>query len=265
MSNGPFTQRPGLFGVQPSGVSAGSRSRVNSPPGNPQLWWDFTDASTVWQDAGATMPAGEGDNVGRIDNKGNDAFLLFLDDQDNDFLVYREGVVNGLNVVDGQPADYGDLRNREAGNISGPDGMTMAWVTRLTSNLGSQGNLDFAWNNNPAFNPRLDWDQPSGQWQHDPLNISAQPLRAVSLNEWVWIYGSAEDNNFVGQASGSAPVVTSSGTYGQTSDGVFNNIRVENGQTAEIIVWDVALQASDLAELVLYFNERYGVLPRIDG
>lgn len=248
------------------GVDQLSSSSVALIPGlpDPQLWFDPTDASTVWQDAAGTIPAVDGGNVGRIDNKGTDPFLRFLDDQDFDFPKYRTNFVNGLNVLDGQSVgNEGDLRNREIGARPGALGMTMATVTRKTV-IPVADEHSVQWDNSLGATPRLYWTQTGGNvWRaaHKASGVSTQVLRAVTVDEWVWTYMVSEDNNFRARASGATEHVDSSGTYIQNNDNEFFYLIQVDGQRADTLVWDFAFSTDQITALIGFLDGKYGQLP----
>ena len=261
----PFSQaesRP--FGIQ--AMSAGVRKAVTMPPALPnlQLWFDPTDADTVWQDAGATMPAGDGDDVGRIDNKGNDPFLTELDDQDFDFPKYRTGILNGLNVLDGASVgSEGDLRGRASGARPGAAGMTMATVTRKLV-IPASDDHTVQWDSSVGFRPRLHWSNAGGNnWRASPLGtgFDDQILRPITVDEWIWEYMVVEDNNLRSRASGSIEVVDNSGTYTQNADNEFFFLIQIDGQRGETLVWDIALPPADTTTLIAYLDNKYGRMP----
>ena len=60
-----------------------------------QHWWDFTDASQVFQDVGGITPSGDGDPILRVNNKGYDGQPL-IDAVSQ--LKYTEDLLPGINV-----------------------------------------------------------------------------------------------------------------------------------------------------------------------
>lgn len=231
---------------------------------DPQLWFDPTDVSTVWQDTAGTIPATDGNPVGRIDNKGTDPFLLFLNEKSTtNFPTYRTNFVNGLNVLDG--VDIGaagdNIRGRAIGALPGANGFTMATVVKKNNVTVDEHGAQ--WDTALGATPRLYWTTTGGNvWRaaHKASGVSTMALRTITIDEWIWTYMVSEDNNFRGRAAGSIEIVDSSGTYIQNNDNEYFYLICAQGQRGETFVWDVALSPSQIATLISYFD-RYGVMP----
>lgn len=261
----PFGGPQGRIRDQAAKVSAGVRGAAATLiPGvpDPQLWFDFTDASTVWEDTIRTIPATNGGLIRAIDNKGTDPNLPFLDETTGIIPTYRTGDFAGLNVAEGGAGTVSEIKGRAIGALPGANGMAMAMVSMI--NDGSQPTEhQTQWDTSGGATPRLYFTTTGPNWfaGHKASGTSPTILRPVTNNEWVWLYLSSEDNNFRSRASGSVEQVDNTGTYIQNNDNEYFKIDCARGKRAMSFAWDTALTPAQLLNLIAYFDSVFGVLP----
>jgi len=257
----PFNQRTNTFGMRGRAAGGGGvRGFPTSPPGNPFMWTDYTDPSTLFQDTAGTIPVVEGSVIQRIDNKGFNPQDL----QDaSSTLQYRENIINGLSVCRGNNFPTVEFDDGLIVNGIGPPGITFAAIGRLLSNPGFEGLIRWAGGapgGETVFrNTVSDWAIGIG----DPTINIVDALSPVTIDEWVWILISYGPNGVNWDISGGG---TSGGPVGAAFTGLgaagFIRLMEVNGEMPEAIWWDVELSNPDRANVIGYFTGKYGAFPQ---
>ena len=241
----------------------GGLRKVHLPPelANLLLWLDTTDPTTVFADNPPTIQAVNNDPIEYIVNKGTDGSSLDMDfwpDTPN-FAILQTNVINGLQILglDDELFDNQILSvGAGAGPTDNPNGATLAMVMRkqvLTNNLHGPSPGSF---NDFIITAVSTWLAECCDSGNEDTG------KAQVAGEWVWVYitaTSAGDATF--RASG---VGESSSAGNPFSDaGLTRNIAyfLNQGQIAECLYWDIALGTTAKADLITYFDDKYGVLP----
>jgi len=256
----PFSQVPSKpFGIQSisAGVKPGPTGPMPPALANLQHWYDFTDESTVWADANGTIPATNGSNILRVDNKGNEVTVPFLNTIVVQAMEYRTNVINGLAVCHNEPPTQADIVRTQAGNQPGATGLSLASVGRRLANPAASELISWNWSTT--------WIDP----QEGPVTWASREDAAVILdsgktvliNEWVWCYATYVSNNFNIRAAGEAEVNDNGFAYIRPADGQRIGIFISESEYAECLAWDIDLSPAETTDLILYFDEKYGAMP----
>ena len=241
----------------------GGLRKVYLPPeqGNLLLWLDTTDPTTVFSDNPPTIQAVNNDPIEYIVNKGTDGSSLDMDfwpDTPN-FAILQTNVINGLQILglDDERFDNSILSVcAGAGPTNNPNGATIAAVLRIqvfTSNL-----------HGPTPGAANDFIITAGTtWTTECGNSGSKDTgKAQVAGEWVWAYQTATS---AGDSTWRASGVGESSDSGNpfSADGLTNNLAyfLNQGQIAECLYWDLALGTTARADLIEYFDDKYGVLP----
>ncbi len=236
------------------------------PPQLPDVlhWFDFTDVSTLWQDAAGTIPIAAGTDVIRVDNKGSDPTPVI--DAFPPGPIWNPGIINGLGAANNTAAGFpASLQETLWGGGSGVAGIEVFAVARQRA-LGTTfpGNLVHLSGGGGVFGVESDEiSLPMDQWAGN-LTGSPQPTgtgRPLNLGEWVWVNAGnttgAGPNHF--QASGSS-LVTSAGifTWPVPGSGTMTLAQLFMGDIAEVLVYDVGMSVAQRAAVAAYFAAKYG-------
>lgn len=218
------------------------------------LWLDASDTDTLFQDAGLTAPAGIGDPVGGwADKSGNDFHATQMNDPQRP--VYGDALMNGqpalrfmAGELDGMLVDdslqlfrpfttfivnqyWGAAEGR---TLQGTDGAN--WLHGLWAGNVSHYADGFVSPNRPAV----------------PNHVyAADAVDDVSSSSF-FVNGVAQTANdtFLGEPGGLA--LTGAGTFGEWSD----------ADISEVIVYDRALNQSELDDVRGYLYDKYSITPR---
>lgn len=240
------------------------------PPavGNLLHWADASDAGTVWQDAAGTIPAGNGDTVERIDNKGSRGTPFLRVGFGG--VTYLTGVLNGENVIEFQSAN-GQLTiaSESPGLAISATGFTSALITRRRQPVAAGSPIYWRWApfiGNPG--PSIRGKSPSNDIAADVTGNPEEVLIAASgLDTWYLVYISvdpvgADDAKY---GSPGPEIVTPFGVPTDIPD--LSDVRWSTStltvEHAEAFFWDRPLTAAERADLVTYANTKYGVLPHL--
>lgn len=255
----PFSQaasRP--FGVQ--ALSAGI-SFPGAPPGNPLIWADFTDESTLWADTAGTIPITEGAAIQRIDNKGFHTEDML---DAGSTLEFRENILNGRSVARGPTVatiDF-DAANLTLG-IPAP-GFSFAAVARILNAPTFDNIIDWAGAGNVGA---AIWRTTAPNWSFaigDPAVSNNDIGRVATPGEWVWFWGRYGLDGFSAQLSGATG-------FPEPTGGSFNfivappnrfNFGEQVSEIPEAIWWDVELNNTQIINLIRYFTGKYGAFPQ---
>ena len=125
----------------------------------------------------------------------------------------------------------------------------MIRVTSVDGNPGSN------WSGGPRI-AALSTDE----WRIYPPDLpSLDPGKAVVVDEWVYGYGSfAQDDHNIRMSGVSEQNFT--GDYNQITGSNTFFINCNFGDFAEVLIWDIALDATQRAALTTYFDTKYGVI-----
>ena len=227
-----------------------------APPSLPNLqhWFDMTDGTTQWQNSAGTIPAVNGQDIDRIDNKGTDGQPLI--DTLGGRPFYTLGLINGLSGWD-DGGGSGQLTTIMT-NGGSVNGISWAGVVRRDSSL-AQGM--FSWNG-PT---RVLRAVTLGNWEAfvSPPPTVQDSNKLVVINEWVWAYFSQDSlGNWKFRVSGAAEVTGTNAPFAPNTPG--NSLTLSAGPTgkmAEWLIWDKGLSSIELTALVDYFNTKFGVMP----
>jgi hypothetical protein len=235
-------------------------------PGNLLHHVDASDASTVWADAAATIPATNGATVERIDNKGTRGTPLLRVGFGP--VTYLTGVLNGLNVIEFQSANGQLTITAESPGLAiSATGFTSALITRRRGTVAVGNPILWRWSpaaGTPGPSLRL-----KGGTQDLAADVTGNPeeilIGASGLDTWYLIYISvdpvgADDAKY---GSPGPEVVTPFGVPTDIPDLAdvrwgTSNITMEN---VEAFFWDRPLTAAERAQLIAYADAKYGTLP----
>ena len=240
------------------------------PPalGNLLYHVDASDASTVWADAGATIPATDGVTVERIDNQGvrSENFLKV----GFGGVVYRTGVLNGLNVIEFTPGS-GQLTVQGAtpGLAISTTGMTMAMVTRRIEVAPPSG-TQILWRWTPfagSPGPGLRLETFTADLESIITGIPDEDFVLAAVPDtWYLIYISLDPAGSVDDAKFGSPGPEVLAPFGNPTDiPDLADFRWGTGthdmEHAEAWFWDRPLTLAERAQLVNLANAKYGALP----
>ena len=241
----------------------GGLRKVHLPPeqGNLLLWLDTTDPTTVFADNPPTIQAVNNDPIEYIVNKGTDGSNLDMDiwpDTPN-FAILQTNVINGLQILglDDERFDNQILPSMSgSGPTNNPNGATIAAVLRkqvFSNNIHGPSPASF----NDFIITATD------TWLTECCDSGSEDTgKAQVAGEWVWVYitaTSAGDATF--RASGVGESSSAGNPFsdvGLTRELVYF---LNQGQIAECLYWDIALGTTAKADLITYFDDKYGVLP----
>lgn len=226
------------------------------PPGTPFRWWDFTDGSVVFSDVAGTTPSVDGGLILRVNNKGTDNQDLI--DAGSD-LEFHEDVINGQSVARGVNQSNDEMRVTMTNAFSGA-GMSMAIVHRTNAKKGADTSeqqntgapaavASFVQQGPP---PVSTWELTTGL----PAFVG-DTLKPVIDNEWNWAYTTHGAGGAKVQSSGSAQV-TGGAPWASLSGGGLFVFAFGVVDVAEVIFYEDELDASELTDLIAYFEEKYG-------
>jgi len=254
---GPVTQKPGTFGIQPA--SAGALAiPVGSPPywKDTLHWFDFTDQATVFSDLAGVVPIADGVEIQYVENKGHFGDTPAVEGPPNPDWDESVALINGLSVADSAAVQQPITFTPEGLDIS-LLGMTFAQVVKADDNPPAGY---FFWNGSGAnsFQMRINF----GAWQPTFNGLGLTTNRSVTLGEWVWLLATweADGSRFV-QASGNSEEVGAIEAPAIIPDGSTMTLAGLTGDEGETIIWNRALTSLQRAEVVSYFDTKYGVLP----
>jgi hypothetical protein len=222
--------------------------------------FDFTDNTTVFKNPPATQPAGDGDFIRHVLNKGTDGTSI-TSVSDGVSPIYRTGVINGLNI-----ADYDAiLKNLDAvvaaGHASSVKGLSMALVFRWGAGGAATNNMA-AWDNN------LMRTSATRHGNHFVQGVPGSVFSVAPLAGSTWYLGAFA---FDGPGAGtdrwqwSGEIEQTAVLGGLTDIPPGSTIEIQNAgttiQVAEYAVWDGQLSAAEFASLFAYADAKYGNLP----
>jgi hypothetical protein len=219
-----------------------------------QHWWDFTDASQVFQDVGGTTPSGDTDPILRVNNKGYDGQPLIDSDSD---LTYTENLLPGINV--GSNAGLLPLIT-VLNNALSTDGITVVLIVRSQDSVTSN---PLKWEfSGDVSQIQADIDG-SGNWEIQfDLADERDTFKSVVTDELLSVYGAIKGGSLDYKASG-APLQSGSSGYPVTSAGLTITVGDLTGDIAEVLIYDFKLSVSQQAALDQRNNTKYDGLPEL--
>lgn len=219
-----------------------------------QHWWDFTDASQVFQDVGGVTPSGDTDPILRVNNKGYDGQPL-IDAASQ--LTYTVDLLPGINV--GSNAGLTPLTTI-LNNALSTTGATVVIILRSQDGV--------------TVNP-LKWEfggdvsqiqadiDGSGNWEVQfDLADERDTTKPVVTDELLSVYG-AIAGSFLDYRAAGAPLQSGTSGYPVTDAGLTLTVGDFTGNIAEILIYDFKLSASQQAALDQRNNVKYDGLPEI--
>lgn len=259
MSN-PFNQRTKTFGQSP--VTGGARGRGVQLPVIPFVedsifWWDLLDrplvrTGTIGTDTG---PAEPNDTIREVKDKGTgDTKLLRTTFRPE----YRVGLgPNGTNFAEFVPGSISLQSNPNPGFGSAVGGITFFAIARRITNTAVNRDA-FAWQAQIIRE-----DAASNNWQFNTGGGFVNLGRAITDDEWVYAYVTNDlAGNYQARVSGAARI---SGVT--TYNDVSSNSTIQFGETdvdtAEVAVYNRKFAPSELDELEVYIDGKFGALPII--
>jgi len=219
-----------------------------------QHWWDFTDASQVFQDVGGITPSGDGDPILRVNNKGYDGQPL-IDAASQ--LIYTEDLLPGINV--GSNAGLLPLIT-VLNNALSTDGITVVLIVR-SQDSATVNPLKWEFSGDVS-QIQADIDG-SGNWEVQfDLADERDTVKSVVPDELLSVYGAIKGGSLDYKASG-APLQSGSSGYPVTDAGLTITVGDLTGNIAEVLIYDFKLSVSQQAALEQRNNTKYGGLPVI--
>ena len=230
------------------------------------LWLDANDLDTLWQDDGVTAADGDGDPVGRWDDKsGNDRHVSQATAGKRP--VVKLDVQNGLNVV---RFDAGSTQWMASAStqVVGADGTWTAFAVAEAANTTTYKNiLDsdiyttriaqfLRFNSNDveaiAFNTaKNNFNDLSGQ-THDAEWVILTGVRTTTTVE-AFLNGASNG----AKATTGTPIATSLpvyvGRYGQLET------QLLSGDVGECLIYNSALSSDDQASVYEYLSQKWGI------
>ena len=229
---------------------------VPQPPrqANLQLWFDFSDASQVFEDVAGTIPATNGGLVRRVNDKGT-----------NGVAASEAGGSVPTYVTDnpiGQNAAAGTLAIT-TGAVSAPTGLagiTLAAIMQRNTAVDAIRNV-FSWSGGPSI-VRIGEDV-LGNWiVQFSAGIGPIVLRPTIIGEWLYIIGTINAGTGAYEARDGVTVFSGTDTYGSFTPPLFTIGNID-GVLGEVLVYDVECNPSELDALEVYFKAKYDVdLPK---
>jgi hypothetical protein len=221
-------------------------------------WWDFTDLSTMWKDAGSTPVAIAGDQVHQIDDKGSRNISLVQATADNQPTMAAPGVAGG-------PALYANFNGNDHYDPTLAAGLTGAktYIVVYAGDVG-RANLN-SW----------------GIWE----GLTVLGARESSSRFQSWLDGGRFGVDSITDATWGTWLSTSNGTDSQTTIANFETPDVTSanaatdvqasqqfilgasgtagqngwqGPIAHVIIYNVAFSATDLANYKTWFTNEFG-------
>lgn len=217
-----------------------------------QHWWDFTDASQVFQDVGGTTPSGDADPILRVNNKGYDGQPLIDSESD---LTYTEDLLPGINV--GSNAGLLPLIT-VLNNALSTDGITVVLIVR-SQDSATVNPLKWEFSGDVS-QIQADIDG-SGNWEIQfDLADERDTLKSVVMDELLSVYGAIKGGSLDYKASG-GPLQSGSSGYPVTSAGLTLTVGDLTGDIAEVLIYDFKLSVPQQAALDQRNNTKYDGLP----
>ena len=219
-----------------------------------QHWWDFTDASQVFQDVGGITPSGDGDPILRVNNKGYDGQPL-IDAVSQ--LKYTEDLLPGINVG----TNIGLLPLITVlNNALSTDGITVVLIVR-SQDSATVNPLKWEFSGDIS-QIQADIDG-SGNWEVQfDLADERDTVKSVVPDELLSVYGAIKGGSLDYKASG-APLQSGSSGYPVTDAGLTITVGDFTGNIAEVLIYDFKLSVAQQAALEQRNNTKYGGLPVI--
>lgn len=223
-------------------------------------WFDFTDLTTLWQNAAGTVPVVAGTDIERVDDKGY-AGADFIDSFPPG-PVWQPSLINGLGGTEQLAGFPANLQNAAYPNDA--DTQFVQAVVRALYSGAAANNIYLSSAAPGVLGIEAD-DTGSGDWAGNVTN-QPQPTstgRPITLNEWVRVSagqdGGGGDNIY--SASGSPDVVLTGPATAPGTPSVATLAQLE-GNVMEVLVYDEGMDADERqAQDDNYFNRRYGTLP----
>lgn len=219
------------------------------------FWFDSSDASTLFQDAAGTIPADDGDSVGRWDDKsgqGNHATQSTAGDKPT-------ATANGL-ALDGS-SDHLDLPNIDVSGWAGIEIFIAFTRTSLSGQEGLIGDsvlfsdavLVYLRNTTPGYG----FSQGVGAGNLLGGTPAGQPDPIILRTYWDGATRGIElgGTSVVSAASAAAVSWTANMRIGHT--GVIAVPRFFGGSIHEIIVYDRGLSSSDAQAVTTYLTQNW--------
>ena len=235
-------------------------------PGNLVHHVEPGDASTVWADAAATIPAIDGGVVARIDNKGTDGTPLATSTGGP---IYRTGVLNGTNVIDFSGARLEALAVAAGLTIS-TTGFTIAMVTRRRAGHIGDSILwrwtPFAGTPGPSIRGKFSLN---GNFARtDPLVDEQLVANPSVIDQWYLMYWSVDPAGAVDDAKFGSPGPEIITPFGVPTDiAPASDVRYGTSSTfvshSEAWFWNRPLTLAERAALVVLADTKYGTLPHL--
>lgn len=217
-----------------------------------QHWWDFTDASQVFQDVGGVTPSGDTDPILRVNNKGY-ATQPLIDAASQ--LTYTVDLLPGINV--GSNAGLAPLTTIINSALS-TDGITVVLIVRSQDGVTSN---PLKWEfGGDVSQIQADIDG-SGNWEIQfDLADERDTVKSVVADELLSVYGAIKGGSLDYKASG-APLQSGSSGYPVTSIGLTLTVGDFTGNIAEVLIYDFKMSVSQQAALEQRNNTKYDGLP----
>lgn len=230
-------------------------------PENLCYWYDFPDPATVFTDFAGVVPAGDGDTIRHVRDKGRAGFAMAEDFQNPE---YDLAVVNGLNVAANPSGGFPIQDNDFLGSLDASvNGFSTACVVRAAQ----LAQLQAFWAWTIALSNLFVWqlDGPgSGEWEFSTVSSGSPILtgKAGVVGEWVWMYSAVDAlGNYAVRVAGAAEVTGSGIPVPNLPVGATHVAFAMEGFDAEFMIWDKAFNASDKVDFISYVDGKYGVMP----
>jgi len=213
-----------------------------------QLWLDANDASTLFQDAAKTTPAGGGDVVGAWADKsgqGNDATQATTANKP----TVSAAAINGINAI------LGDGTDDELDISVGP--LTVETIFAVVTN-NSSGSDRTVLGVNASFRLRFPATGTNEiEYRYNAVNASISAgFTEANANIFRAIYNGTQSNLSVNDGIPDTQITAQAGhTWGQVFSGP---TRYFSGLMGELLIYDSALSVGNIALILDYLKNKWG-------
>ena len=259
-------------GRSAGGGGASGPAAQTLPPalGDLLSWFDLTDLSTLWQDNAATIPAVDGQPVQRIDNKGNDPNVPFLNDN------LQVGTIQPLLFANEPVPLTGALGFKTGGNswnisvntappfpgVGPAGGITVAYAGRQNDVAVASSGPGAGWGLPHFVIQDGDANNSPGNWIYRRASGTFEDSGvAAPVNIWNWELVTWTGTTMIMKVGGAAEVVKVVPAYAPINAGQSISIGGFRSQCTVFLMWAGALDAGERAAFGNFMDTTYGVMP----
>jgi len=262
MSN-PFS--PSVINVAGiNSVSAGARRAKLPLLLNIQHRYDVTNRSSVWLDAGGTIPVTEAGAVKRIDDLGYAGDNLIDDAFQVTPMIWRKNQINGLPAVD---TEADPALSALFGVLSVPSGAEGITIASVGYRSGATSSILFGLGDISA---KLLVDDTSGlfsfppNWGYGDLAAALFVDTGIPTVPFQWSYMIVTHSitgDYTVEVNGNTPITGNTPYVPTPAAEQIGFGGLSTGKQTEGIIWDIALGYNGRAQIRNYLNKKYGGLP----